>query len=135
MKAVIFARVSSHEQEQGFSIEAQIERLRGYCSRKGFEIVREISVTESSTKGERKQFNEAISYVKKHGCALVADTFDRLQRSFHESALLQDAIFDEKRVILNIVYSNLTLTGRSLTAFNFSDAFGVVAEEAPKTWQ
>ncbi len=34
MKAVILARVSTQEQTQGHSIEAQIDRLREYCKRK-----------------------------------------------------------------------------------------------------
>lgn len=43
-KAIIFARVSSKEQEEGHSLEAQIERLREYCKRKNLTILKEFSI-------------------------------------------------------------------------------------------
>ena len=40
MKAVIFARVSTQEQEtDGHSIDAQIAKLREYCARNSLEII------------------------------------------------------------------------------------------------
>ena len=41
MKAVILARVSTEMQEDGFSLDAQLDRLRNYCSFKGLEIAKE----------------------------------------------------------------------------------------------
>ena len=41
-KVVIYARVSSREQEkEGFSIPAQLKLLREYAQKNGFEIVQE----------------------------------------------------------------------------------------------
>jgi site-specific DNA recombinase len=49
MKAVIYARVSSREQEEtGYSLPAQEKLLREYAERKGFEVVRIFSVSESA---------------------------------------------------------------------------------------
>lgn len=56
MKAVIFARVSSVEQKDNNSLDAQIFKMKEYCTRKGFEIIKEIRLVESSTRGEREQF-------------------------------------------------------------------------------
>ncbi len=43
-KAVIYARVSSKEQEkEGFSIPAQIKFLQEYAQPKGFEVIKEFT--------------------------------------------------------------------------------------------
>ena len=39
MKAVIFARVSTQEQEHGHSIDAQLAKLREYCKKNNLEII------------------------------------------------------------------------------------------------
>lgn len=97
-KAIILARVSSKEQEDGYSIEAQKYRLQEYCMRKGLEILQIFELVESSTIGPRQKFMEAIKFAKsqKETIAVVADKVDRLQRSFKESALLNELINDEK---------------------------------------
>lgn len=93
-KAVILSRVSTREQEEGYSIEAQLDRLREYCRKKNLRVVKEFVVVESSTKGERRKFMEMIAYVKKHRqpVAIVADKIDRIQRSFRETPLLDDLV-------------------------------------------
>ena len=92
MKAIIFARVSSKDQEDGQSIPAQVRRLTEYALRKNFSIDSTYQVTESSSKDTRKQFEQIINYVKKskEPFALITDTVDRLQRSFRETPLLDE---------------------------------------------
>lgn len=64
MKAVIFARVSTQEQEaDGHSIDAQIAKLREYCNRNDLEVIKEYEVVESSTKGEKPEFYKMIEFV------------------------------------------------------------------------
>lgn len=63
-KAVIFVRVSSREQKEGYSIDAQLARLRTYCERKNLEIIKEFTIVESSTRGEREKFYEMINFIK-----------------------------------------------------------------------
>ncbi len=41
-KAVILVRVSSREQKEGYSIDAQLARLRTYCERKNLEIIKNL---------------------------------------------------------------------------------------------
>jgi site-specific DNA recombinase len=92
MKAIIFARVSSRDQEDGQSIPAQVRRLTEYALKKNFKIENTFQVTESSTKETRKQFDQIISFIKKskEAYALITDTVDRLQRSFRETPLLDE---------------------------------------------
>ncbi|WP_342268360.1 recombinase family protein [Candidatus Tisiphia endosymbiont of Empis tessellata] len=91
---MLLARVSSKEQEEGYSIEAQKYRLQEYCMRKGLEILKIFEFSESSTVGNRKKFQEAIDFAKKQKevIAVVADKVDRLQRSYKETPLLNDLI-------------------------------------------
>ncbi len=105
MKAVIFARVSTQEQEQdGHSIDAQINKLRDYCSRHALEIIKEFEVVESSTRGERPEFYKMIDFVKrqKSTIALVCDKVDRLQRGFTELPIL-DKLRRENKVSLHFL--------------------------------
>lgn len=92
MKTVILARVSSREQEEGHSIDAQIDRLHKYCERKNLEIIKEFIIVESSTRGDRPEFNKMIDFIKKSSepLSLVCDKVDRLQRSFREVPILEE---------------------------------------------
>lgn len=92
MKAILLARVSSKEQEEGQSIPSQVRRLTEYALRKNLQVVETFQMTESSTKDTRKQFDQIIAYVKKtkQPVALITDTVDRLQRSFKETPLLDE---------------------------------------------
>ena len=93
-KAVILARVSTKDQEEGHSIDAQCHRLREYCARKGLEVLQTYEIIESSTRGDRKRFMEMVAYAKRYPecVAIVADKVDRVQRSFKEFPLLDDLI-------------------------------------------
>lgn len=93
-KAIILARVSTREQEEGYSIDAQINRLQEYCKRKNLEVMQTFTIIESSTNGDRKQFMEMIAFAKKQRAtiAIVADKVDRVQRSFKETPLLDELV-------------------------------------------
>jgi cassette chromosome recombinase B len=91
-KAVILVRVSSREQKEGYSIDAQLTRLRKYCEQKGLEVIKEFVIVESSTRGEREKFYEMINFIKKQKetINLVCDKVDRLQRSFKEMPIIDE---------------------------------------------
>lgn len=94
MKALIFARVSSKDQEEGHSIPSQVRGLTEYAIKKNFTIAQTFQVTESSSKETRKEFDKIITFIKKskEPYALITDTVDRLQRSFRETPMLDDLI-------------------------------------------
>ena len=79
MKAIVLARVSTKEQEEGHSIAAQKQRLVDYCKRKSLTLIRTFDIVESSTKGERKEFVAMLEFTKAQGetVAIVADAVDR----------------------------------------------------------
>ena len=84
IKAVILARVSDISQESGHSPDAQLANSRAYAERKGMEVLQVYSITESSTRGDRPEFERMIAFIgkRKERTALVVDCLDRLQRSF-----------------------------------------------------
>ncbi len=94
MKAIILARVSTKEQEDGHSIAAQRQRLEDYCQRKGLDVIRVFEIVESSTRGVRKDFEAMLTFAaqQKESIAIVADAVDRFQRSFKESVAADDLI-------------------------------------------
>jgi DNA invertase Pin-like site-specific DNA recombinase len=106
-KAVILVRVSSKDQEEGYSLDAQRFRLEDYCKRKNLEVLKVFELTESSTVGDRKKFMTMIDYIKRQDetIALVVDKVDRLQRSFKESPLL-DALMQQNSVELHFNTEN-----------------------------
>jgi site-specific DNA recombinase len=116
-KAIIFARVSSKDQEEGQSIPAQIRRLTEYASKKGLTVDQIFQITESSSKKRRKQFDEVINYIKKakQPIALVTDTIDRLQRSFRETPMLDD-MRKEGKIEMHFLREGLILSKTSNSA-------------------
>lgn len=94
LRAVVFARVSTREQESGYSIEGQLNRINQYCERKQLPILETFAISESSNKGDRRKFYDMLDFVKKQKVpiAIVCDKVDRLQRSFDEYPVLMDMV-------------------------------------------
>lgn len=115
MKTIIFARVSTAEQKkEGHSIPAQLVRMREYRDSKGLSAGIEYEIDESSTKDERKKFEEVIEYIKKskEKVALLIETIDRLQRSFKESVVL-DELRKKDKVEIHFIRENLVISVNS----------------------
>ncbi len=65
-RAVLYARVSSDEQEkEGFSIPAQKKLLLNYASENGFEIVDEFVEVETAKVVGRKAFSKMVDFLKR----------------------------------------------------------------------
>ena len=113
-KAVIWTRVSSREQEEGYSLDAQKDRSTTYCRAKGLEILAVFEIVESSTRGTREQFYEMINFVKRQkSCiALVCDKVDRLQRRFREVPVLEE-LRKSRKIELHFVTEGQMLNAKS----------------------
>ena len=65
MNVVVWARVSSREQREGYSIDAQMRACRDKAQKAGWQIVRVFEVAESAKRGaERVVFNEMFDWVR-----------------------------------------------------------------------
>ena len=89
MKAVIFARVSSKDQEEGHSLDAQIQSCFEYAIKKEFKVLEQFRVVESSAASGRPEFFKMVNFVKKQSSKVVVlcHCVDRLQRDFDEQYL------------------------------------------------
>jgi site-specific DNA recombinase len=114
MRAIILARVSDEKQD---SNEAQLARIEAYVKDKGLERWKMFELKESSTKGDRKKFQEIIDIIRtsKETIALVVDTVDRLQRGFKESVMF-DELRKEGKVELHFYRENLIINKKSNSA-------------------
>ena len=86
-RAVIYARVSSKEQEkEGFSIPAQLKLLKEYAAAQGLAIAHEYVDVETAKQTGRVAFGEMIAYLKNHPAVrvLLVEKTDRLYRNLKD---------------------------------------------------
>ena len=96
-KAVVYARVSSKDQEkEGFSIPAQLKLLREYASKNEFEIVREFVDVETAKSAGRQQFGEMVSFLSQnpHCKTVLVEKTDRLYRNLRDYVTIEDLRID-----------------------------------------
>jgi site-specific DNA recombinase len=92
-QAVIYARVSSREQErEGYSIPAQQRLLRNYAESNGIRIVRQFVDVETAKTTGRKEFGEMLRFFSENPeCRIVlVEKTDRLYRNFRDSITFED---------------------------------------------
>lgn len=124
-EAIPLSRVSSKEQAEGYSLEAQEERERRYCASKNLEVVQVCSFAESSTRGTRPRFRDMMKQIKarKKPIAIICDKVDRLQRGFKETPMLEELRLSGK-VELHFIQENLILhknsSSQDLMRYNFA---------------
>lgn len=131
MKAVILTRVSTKMQEERLSLRAQSKRLEEYAERRELDVIKRFEIIESSTRGERKRFMEMINFCKKQKetIAIVADTVDRVQRSFKESVLL-DELMRQDKIELHFYREGMILNSKSTSADIMRWDFSVMGAKA-----
>ena len=107
-KAVLYARVSSKEQErEGYSIPAQCKLLRSYASRHGYEITAEFIDVETAKQSGRTNFTEMIGFLEEHPDVriLLCEKTDRLYRNFKDYVTIDELdvtlVFVKEGSILN----------------------------------
>ncbi len=96
MNVVIWARVSTREQKEGYSIDAQLRTTRERAAKSGWNVVREFVVAESAKRGaERLAFNEMFKWVKANARrakiqAILSHKLDRVCRNMRDAVRLQE---------------------------------------------
>lgn len=111
-QAILFARVSSKRQkDEGVSLDVQMETITKYCEDNNFAILKDFSIDESSTRGERKQYHEMLDYATncKGKVALICNYVDRLQRSFDDTYLLNQ-LRKEGKIEVHFLKEGLIIT-------------------------
>ena len=96
MNVVVWTRVSSREQKEGYSIDAQLRAMRDRAQANGWHIVREFVVAESAKRGaERIAFNQMFDWVKANAKrekigAILSHKLDRVCRNMRDAVRLQE---------------------------------------------
>lgn len=118
-------------QEERLSLRAQSKRLEEYAERRELDVIKRFEIIESSTRGERKRFMEMINFCKKQKetIAIVADTVDRVQRSFKESVLL-DELMRQDKIELHFYREGMILNSKSTSADIMRWDFSVMGAKA-----
>ncbi|MFH2035573.1 MAG: recombinase family protein [Candidatus Zixiibacteriota bacterium] len=117
MKCVIYARVSSKEQEkEGFSIPSQIKLLKKYAQENGFTIDKEFIDVETAKITGRTGFNEMLAHLrhKPKGIIILVEKTDRLYRNIKDWVTL-----DELGIEIHFVKENFVLSSESKSSEKF----------------
>lgn len=113
MKAIIYSRVSSREQEEsGYSLDSQEKLLVEYADRKGFEVAKSFRVSESASGTRMRQvFTEMMKLLKDKGIhILICEKTDRLTRSRRDAVVVDDWIKGDSKSEVHFVKENFVLT-------------------------
>lgn len=123
MNVVVWARVSSREQREGYSIDAQLRVTREKASRTGCTIVREFELDESARRGaERKVFNQMLQWIRANAKrekiqAILCHKLDRVCRNMRDAVRLQE-LEDECGVKLAFVENEFGPGAAGTFSFN-----------------
>jgi site-specific DNA recombinase len=123
VEAVLYARVSSKEQEQGYSIPAQQELLRAYAAERGMLIKQEFLDAETAKTTGRAGFNAMVSYLNTHSSCrvLLVEKTDRLYRNWKDYITIDDLDLE-----IHLVKENVILTKNARSGEKFMHGIKVL---------
>ncbi len=107
-QAVIYARVSSKEQEkEGYSIPAQLKLLHDYAAANGFAVAQEYIDVETAKQTGRAGFGAMLAFLRAtpEVRAILVEKTDRLYRNFRDWVTI-----DELDLDLHFVKEGVVLT-------------------------
>jgi site-specific DNA recombinase len=138
-QAVVYARVSSKEQErEGYSIPAQLKLLREYALQHDLAIAQEFVDVETAKQAGRASFGEMLKFLRRNRSsrALLVEKTDRLYRNLKDWVSI-----DELELEIHFAKENVVLSHNSRSAEKFMHGIKVLmaknyidnlAEEAAK---
>lgn len=112
MKAVLFCRVSSKEQEEtGYSLPAQEKLLKGYADKQGSTVAKNFSISESASgKKQREVFSNMMSFLEKQNIKIIiCEKVDRLTRSFKDAVEIDEWLEKDEERQVHLVKDSLVL--------------------------
>jgi len=90
LHCVLYARVSSAEQELGYSIPAQQQLLREYAAKHEMVIEREFVEAETAKRAGRGEFEAMLAYLRSGRCRhVLVEKTDRLYRNLQDAAAVE----------------------------------------------
>ena len=123
-QAVIYARVSSKEQEkEGFSIPAQLKLLREYAATQQFPVAQEYVDVETAKQTGRSAFGDMVAYLKAHPSirVMLVEKTDRLYRNLKDWVTV-----DELEVEIHFPKEGVVLSRESRSSEKFMHGIKVL---------
>ena len=123
-RAVIYARVSSKEQEkEGYSIPAQLKLLKDYAAREGLSAVQEYVDVETAKQTGRTRFSEMVGFLRANPRVrvILVEKTDRLYRNLKDWVML-----DELDVQIHLVKEGAVLSRDSKSSEKFMHGIKVL---------
>ena len=120
--AVIYARVSSREQErEGYSIPAQLKLLHEYARQRGLKVVREFVDVESAKNPGRREFGNMLRFLEiDEQCRMVlVEKTDRLYRN-RTDALRVEQLEQERDIEVHLVKESTVIGKDSRSQVRFT---------------
>lgn len=110
-KAAIYTRVSTEDQaKEGFSLDAQLEKLRSYCKARDWEIAGEyIDDGYSGRNVKRPAYNKMIEEINKWDALLVIK-MDRIHRNSKNFMMMMEYLKKEGKEFVSMTESLDTST-------------------------
>lgn len=112
MKAILFCRVSSKEQEEsGYSLPAQEKLLESYTEKHDFQVLKVFSISESASgKQQREIFKKMLEFVGKSDVKIiVCEKVDRLTRNFRDAVAIDEWLEKDEERQVHLVKDSLIL--------------------------
>jgi site-specific DNA recombinase len=104
--AVIYARISTKEQEKGYSLDTQIQGCTDFAERNGFNIISILSETRRA--GEMKNQRKLLQILADHSnIQLIAFCMDRFSRNFFDYAMFEKKC-GENKITFHDAHKNLS---------------------------
>ncbi len=123
MNVIVWARVSSREQREGYSLDAQLRACRERAQKNGWTVVREFVVAESAKRGaERLAFNDMLKWLRASAKreqikAILSHKLDRACRNMRDAVRLQE-LEDDYGIQLTFVENQFGPGAAGALSFN-----------------
>ena len=144
-EAVGIARVSSKDQEDGYSLQSQDKLINTYSDNQNMRLIKVFKIAETASKAkQRRIFREAMKFVADHNIKnLVVEKVDRHARNFHDAVETDEWLQADETRKIHFIKDSLVLHKNSrsqewlnwgirvVMAKNYIDN---LREEAMKGW-
>lgn len=144
-EAVGIARVSSKDQEDGYSLQSQDKLINTYSDNQNMRLIKVFKIAETASKAkQRRIFREAMKFVADHNVKnLVVEKVDRHARNFHDAVETDEWLQADETRKIHFIKDSLVLHKNSrsqewlnwgirvVMAKNYIDN---LREEAMKGW-
>ncbi len=122
MQAIGLSRVSTKDQQEGFSLTAQTNLVKEYSQRNKFNLVETVEMAETAS-GERirKRFRQLIERLNKDGSIteLVVEKTDRVTRNLADLVAVNNWLQKKEENHLHLVKENLVISKNSKSTETF----------------